>query len=271
MSSEDKQIQQLWIEFNQASFGRLCKYECDYTGKDLDSIKNTTLIDDFLGGEASVELLDEKIQQKKAVLSKVRGILPEKMQPEIDDLMQVCEIIRLGGRNELHKYNPSIPNSDNLDDFVEMEADFWGGKISGPDRSVHAIERYLGILHNKSQYGSSFFEVMKTLGLSPREQYIPERTDKHQIPREDVVSLYNDILTDIYDLPAKVIVSDVNNIVTIGETLQIPNSPAYASFTRKRMVELIAHEIEVHMLTYNNHDTFYQHFFVSPAQLIREE
>lgn len=116
-----------------------------------------------------------------------------------------------------------------------------------------------------------FFDTMRSIGLFSRYNDASHPDPKKNIPRADVVSLYQDILDTVYHIPAHVRVSDVNNIVAIGDTLYIPGSDAYAFFAPKKMIELIAHEIEVHMLTYHNHKQFYEHFFVSPAQLIREE
>ena len=71
--------------------------------------------------------------------------------------------------------------------------------------------------------------------------------------RLEVVSFFEDILEQVYEIPASVATSNVSNAVAIGSVLHIPDSVAYEALPKVRVLELLAHEIETHLLTYHNH------------------
>lgn len=75
-----------------------------------------------------------------------------------------------------------------------------------------------------------------------------------KIPRGEYVKIMNLVLC-ILEIDRKVVVSDVKNVVATNDEIKIPNTEKYQELTLQRVIELISHEIEGHMVANMNNLT----------------
>ena len=74
-----------------------------------------------------------------------------------------------------------------------------------------------------------------------------------EISRDKYVEIFNYILSEIYNLPQKAIITDASSIYDWEKFLEIPNKSTHKQLIIKRVLELIVHEIESHYINwYNN-------------------
>jgi len=155
-----------------------------------------------------------------------------------------------------------------LQEVTRRDQEIFGVLVSTRTREVSRSECFLQMTYNTSSYKltsveqDKYLEYMNLLTTLPvyREEVcnlnpLPELLDNEifdcLIPREEYIRLFS-IVFDFYGFDIPIIVDERNSIYDWQDALYIPRSESYDSLSLRRVLNLIAHEIETHYIVLHN-------------------
>ena len=141
-----------------------------------------------------------------------------------------------------------------------LDAKLFGGLVSTNKQECADIRQRMNseLLRKKDMISNTdaikmrgCFDIKDTPATYTKQPQGPDILNK-QITREVYMQIFEDVL-DIYNIDTSVQLSETIGSIYDGEdALYIPNSKEYTHLSIKRVIELIAHEIETHYIIQAN-------------------
>jgi len=229
----------------------------------------------------------KKLDNKKQVIEKYKEQLKtidmEKERKEIlfwslEYVLNSVKLAILWSKFEYEKawWNLNMTDSEKLEIIKQMEnieKELYDWKVIDNHKEVKQCYDYLNLLltnnfnlisKKEKEIFERYIKILKErINIKENSDLNNEKTNKEKkddlnnnilqkkIKRDDYIKIFQ-IVFDIYDINKPIIVDERSSIYDGQEALYIPSGEQYNELTVKRILQLIAHEIEVHFIIEKN-------------------
>jgi len=266
--------------------------EMTYSYKKLDNDKyyNLTLFDDFLWYKKIKNIdflfLKENLEKKlNSIINEILILLEELKNIALDEkwkilyksllyIKKILKVVILWLEFELEKawYKSSLTKKQKVDivnQIEEIEEENFWLKIKNTLSEIKLIHDFLFSLFIETKFRINSQEQLFFLNYINKLNVFLDKKDieakkinkkrnnftfwNKLISRDKYSKLFSFIITELYKMPQKVIITNASSIYDGENFLEIPNKDTHKELTYKRVLELIVHEIESHYInSFNN-------------------